>query len=258
MFSLLGSSTQPGQVLSAYVSRSSREEQNDGMLQRFSMTVWPDGSENFDFIDQPINAVARDRAYTVFEQLDRITPASAQAQVSKELDISWLPFAPDAYAEFKPWRIDLEKRVRSGALGSPALESHLAKYRKLVPALALVRHLADGGTGPVSVEALRSAIAWSRYLESHARRIYGSMGEADLRAARAIIARIKQGDLAEPFLARELIRKGWAGLTDAVIAKNAHDLLEDAHWLSARSGRTGGRPLERYTINPKAKTASEA
>ena len=150
------------------------------------------------------------------------------------------------------------KSLQASALGSPALESHLAKYRKLVPALALVRHLADGGTGPVSVEALRSAIAWSRYLESHARRIYGSMGEADLRAARAIIARIKQGDLAEPFLARELIRKGWAGLTDAVIAKNALDLLEDAHWLSARSGRTGGRPLERYTINPKAKHAPEA
>jgi putative DNA primase/helicase len=40
--------------------------------------------------------------------------------------------------------MDLEKRLRGDL--HPALESHLAKYRKLVPALALICHLVDGGT----------------------------------------------------------------------------------------------------------------
>ena len=57
---------------------------------------------------------------------------------------------------------------------SPALEGHVAKYRKLVPALALINHLADSGDGLVGIEALLKALAFSRYLESHARRVYGA------------------------------------------------------------------------------------
>jgi Protein of unknown function (DUF3987) len=164
-FSLLGS-TQPG-LLSAFVSEASRDSTNDGMLQRFGMMVWPDGSEDFEIVDRPINAATRDRAYGTFERLDQITPADVRAQTSNEFDIPWLPFAPDAYEEFNLWRKPFEIRLRSGKLGSPSLEAHFAKYRTLVPVLALVRHLADGGTGPVSGEALDTAIRWSRYLESH-------------------------------------------------------------------------------------------
>ena len=60
-----------------------------------------------------------------------------------------LRFDQDAAAAFLDWRTDLETRLRSGEM-SPALEGHLAKYRKLVPALALINHLADGDGGDVS------------------------------------------------------------------------------------------------------------
>ena len=50
---------------------------------------------------------------------------------------------------------------------------HQAKYRKLVSALALVFHLADGHRGPVGFAATLRALPWSVYLESHARRGYG-------------------------------------------------------------------------------------
>ena len=52
----------------------------------------------------------------------------------------------------------MEKKLRSGEL-SPALESHYAKYRKLVPTLALVNYLADGGRSKVDLSALKKAIA---------------------------------------------------------------------------------------------------
>src|SRR3546814_10544767 len=49
---------------------------------------------------------------------------------------------------FREWRAGLEHRLRSGEL-HPAVESHLAKYRKLVPSLALIHHLAGFGSGAV-------------------------------------------------------------------------------------------------------------
>ena len=155
--------------------------------------------------------------------------------------------ANDAYQAFKAWRIGFENELRSEKIGSPALEAHLAKHRKLVPVLALIRHLADGGTGPVSLHALESAFAWARYLESHARRVYGSIGDAETRAAKAIAARIKGGDLSAPFLAREIIRKHWMGLTETAVVKGALELMVDAPALWAaradRKDRRGFKPI---------------
>jgi putative DNA primase/helicase len=250
-FSLIGS-TQPG-VLSAFVAESSRGESNDGMLQRFGMMVWPDSAEEFEFVDRAVDAQARNTAYAAFDRLDQLDPDDAGAQRSTNFDLPWLPLANDAYQAFKPWRIRFENELRSEKIGSPALEAHLAKHRKLIPVLALIRHLAEGATGPVTLHALESAFAWARYLESHARRIYGSIGYAEARAAKAITARIKGGDLSAPFLAREIIRKHWMGLTDTAVVKGALELMVDANWLHAQIEKTGGRPIERYIINPKAK-----
>jgi hypothetical protein len=57
---------------------------------------------------------------------------------------------------------------------TPALEGHLAKYRKLVPALALINYLVDNGQGEISQQAMRKALAFSKYLETHASRLYGA------------------------------------------------------------------------------------
>jgi hypothetical protein len=147
-FSLLGS-TQPG-VLSAFVSESMRDGANDGMLQRFGMMIWPDGAEDFEIVDRPIDAAKRERAYQVFERLDQIDPEGGGALTSPECDIPYLQFTPEALEAFKAWRVPFEKGLRSGKLGSPALESHFAKYRKLVPVLALIRgpSAASGSAGP--------------------------------------------------------------------------------------------------------------
>jgi len=67
---------------------------------------------------------------------------------------------------------------RSGAVVAWLL-SHLAKYRSLVPSLALICHLIEcvDGTarGPVSGVATAKAVAWGAYLEAHARRLYASV-----------------------------------------------------------------------------------
>jgi hypothetical protein len=147
---------------------------------------------------------------------------------------------------------DLERRLRSGEL-SPAFEGHLAKYRKLVPALALMNHLADSGEGPVSQRALLKGLAMADYLESHARRIYGSADEAELAAAKAILKRIKSGDLTDGFTARDAHERGWSHLTEREQVGAGLGLLADLDYLGATTsaGTQGGRPKAVYHINPR-------
>jgi putative DNA primase/helicase len=59
----------------------------------------------------------------------------------------------------------------------------------------------------------------------------------------------------DSFAPREVAVKGWTGLDTSESARKAADLLVDYGWLRkdlTPSGATGGRPSERYAINPAA------
>ena len=159
----------------------------------------------------------------------------------------------DALALFVGWREELEGRLRSGDL-HPAMESHLSKYRKLVPALALICHLADDGQGPVSDAAMLRALGWASYLESHAKRIYGGAVSPEVEAARAILKRIKRGDLPrDGFKSWDVWRPNWSGLSDRDLVMAALGYLVDMGWLHERREPTAGRPSTTYTLNGRAK-----
>ena len=168
--------------------------------------------------------------------------ASRILECGDEEGLPYLRFGPDANDRFVEWRTDLEKRLRSGEL-HPALESHLAKYRKLVPGLALICHLADGGTKFVGLPALERALA--------ARRAYGSATAVSATTAKAIVAKIRSGDLKCEFRSHEVWRPGWSKLTDSDAVRAALEMLVDYDWLRVRKLETGGRPAFIYIVNPK-------
>jgi hypothetical protein len=150
------------------------------------------------------------------------------------------------------WRKGLERRLRSDEL-SPALEGHVAKYRKLVPALALVDHLAEGKTGSITGEALLRALAIAEYLETHARRVYGATDTVDIIAAEAILTHIRRGALKDGFTARDVHRPRWSRLTDREHVRRGLDLLVELDHLAeieAQKTGYGGRPKVSYRINP--------
>jgi hypothetical protein len=123
-----------------------------------------------------------------------------------------------------------------------------------VPALALINHLADAGPGPVSHRALLKALAAAHYFESHARRLYSSADEAELAAAKAILARIKTGDLQDGFTARDVHQHDWAHLTEREHVGAGLNLLIDRDYLAdsvAAGSLQGGRPKVTFTINPR-------
>lgn len=253
--SMLGS-TQPGR-LAGYIAHAVKGGAgDDGLIQRFGLLVWPDMGGEWHNVDRWPDSTAKKEAHRVFEYLDKLNPATVGAlqdtdHENKPEGIPYLRFDDVALALFLEWRTDLEARLRGGDL-HPALESHLAKYRKLVPALALTLHLASDDTGPVSERATLQALAWAEYLETHARRAYGSVSMPEVATAKAILSRIRKGDLKRDFSSREVWRPGWAMLTDSEQVGDALRLLVDYDWLTATTRTdTGGRPATIYTVNPR-------
>lgn len=247
--SILGS-IQPG-VIAEYVAAAARGGAgDDGLLQRFQLLVWPDPSSEWRDVDRWPDTKARQTAYAVFERLDRLDPREIGACMD-DGDIPYLRFAPDAQETFREWRAGLEKRLRTGD-EHPAVEAHLSKYRSLLPALALLIHLADVGHGPVGLTAMLRAGAWADFLESHARRVYAPALAPDMEAARALAAKIKRGALPGRFALRDVYRACWAGVPTREQARTAVDVLLDHHWLrEAAETSTGGRPSVTYLLHPK-------
>lgn len=247
--SLLGA-TQPGKLASYLNDSISGGDGDDGFAQRFGVLVWPEVSHHWKDIDREPDVEARRSATRVFDQLAGFNPEKIRAQVDDHDPIPYLRFAPDALAEFRQWRADLEGRLRGPDLHD-AMASHLNKYRGLVPSIALIMHLAEGGSGPVSLAALLRALVWAEYLETHAHRAYASVTSTKLAGARNLLTKIKGGHLPNPFTARDVYGKGWSGLGDHKIVGEALQVLADHDWLRETTLRTGGHPKTVYAINPK-------
>ena len=230
---------------------------DDGLIQRLQIAVWPDVSSEWRNVDRYPDAEAKERAYAALHHLNDLTANSVRCE-HDERDPNALPFLRFDHAAqelFDTWRANHEMRLRSGA-DHQAIESHLAKYRSLVPSLALILHLLDGGSGPVSAPAVKKAIGWARYLESHARRLYAGVTEAPAVAARLLARKIESGDVQNGFVARDVYRHGWTGL-DKDRTEAALDVLVPLHWLEEHVEPTPGRTRTRYSINPKIAICSK-
>ncbi|MEI6198206.1 MAG: DUF3987 domain-containing protein, partial [Verrucomicrobiota bacterium] len=238
-------------LLMTYVREAVRGGQGaDGLLQRFQLFVWPDISKEWRHVDRWPDKEAKNRAFDVFKYLDSMTAESIGADTSSE--IPFLRFTDDAQERFSLWHSELEHKLRSDA-EHPAFEAQLSKYRKLIPALALLTHLANHDKSAVSLAALEKSLIWATYLEAHARRIFSAVLHPDTAAARELAKHLQRGDLPERFTLRETYRKGWAGLNSKDDAEAATEILCDLGWIRAVSetGRSIGRPgSSAFEISP--------
>ncbi len=123
-----------------------------------------------------------------------------------------------------------------------------------MPSLALIFHLisvVDGAVeaaGGVSAEAALRATAWCEYLETHARRLYASAEDTALEGARALLGRIRKGDVQDGCTVREIHRgHEWSRLSTTEEVSAAVAVLEDHDWLRVEKVATGGVPSSSYT-----------
>jgi len=248
--SILGG-IQPG-PLQAYIRHAmTGGAGDDGLLQRLQVVVWPDPPQSWQEVDRWPDSEARQAAFDVFERLDAIDPAAIGADTCDRLP--FLRFDAEAQEAFSEWRARLEYRLRNEE-NAPAFEAALSKQRSLMPSLALLIHLADNPAGgSVPIRPTLQAIAWTEYLEAHARRLYAPALDMPAHAARALGERIKAGDVAPVFQARDVYRKCWAGL-DREATEAAIEVLEAIGWIHPVEIETGGRPRTDYQVNPRVKS----
>lgn len=246
--------------LGDYVYRANKGGRgDDGLLQRFSVAVWPDMPKDWSYIDRSPDTEAQNRAWEIFKALSGNIPGAILEEGSK---IPALRFSPEAQGFFCSWLGILEKRLRSDETHlSDSILSHLGKYRKLMPALALIFHLIDTADrvepGMVSGEAALMAAAWCDYLESHAMRIYGSTITPEMESARELVKHIERGEIVSGISCRDISRKCWSKLTTTEEVKAGLEVLQEYDWIviekNQTGGQIGGRPSEIVRLNPKLK-----
>jgi len=196
-----------------------------------------------------------------WEEIDRPPDGRAERRVEEILDRLLRLSADDPFRArfsvaaqelFSAWRKGLEQKIRGDL--PPALESHLAKSRSLLPKLALIFHLAENGKKeeiPL-IEAERAA-QFCAYLESHARRVYGCVASRPLQLAARLGEKLRRGRLANGFRIGDVYLQGWPGLDTVERAREAIRVLVDSGWIRPSSDRMGGRggaSSEQYIVNP--------
>lgn len=246
--SMLGG-IQPGKVQSYVRDAVAGGSADDGLLQRFGLAVWPDVSTSWTYIDRKPNIEARRLADAVFDRISKLQPGT-------DGNPSEWRFSPDAQNLYQSWIEKLEPEIRGDEL-HPALVSHLSKYRKLVPALALIFAMIDtpDSENVIQEAEFLRAISWAEYLRTHAERLYSAAVIPETAGAQALLAKIRAGKLADGFRLKDVQQKGWSGLATTEAVRKAVEILVDYDWLDRREGRSRdalgrGRPSECYFINP--------
>ncbi|NCF35854.1 MAG: DUF3987 domain-containing protein [Gammaproteobacteria bacterium] len=217
---------------------------DDGLIQRFQLAVYPDDTGKWRNVDKWPDGEARQAAFEIFRQLDAIEPLPTD----DDGRIQGLRFDEHGQLVFNQWREELEQKVREPGI-HPAIESHLIKYRSLMPSIALIINTIEVGHGqPIIKRSAEKAVAWCSYLESHMYRIYGSAINPAVQAAEAILAR--RNRLLDGFTARVVQRKGWAGLSESKIVREGIDELVACGYLRESRIDSHGRPSLIYHWNP--------
>lgn len=252
--SVLGG-VQPGKLF-VYVKDAIRGQKgDDGLLQRFQVLVYPDDKQGWENIDRAPDFKAREIVYDLFERLEELNMGEfGLTKDEAENSIPGVRFEPEAQSLFNHWRAKLEKQLRSDHFDCPALESHLAKYRSLMPSLSLLFWLLDfvtsRGRPKVSAGAAEMAVAWCEFLQEHARKIYSPTLGADVRCAHQLLKKVKSGAVRDNDTVRAIYRKQWATLDTTDKVDDALAVLEQYGWIKIDQEPCRGGASRKIFLHP--------
>lgn len=224
---------------------------NDGFTQRFQLSVWPEFSKAFEYIDRLPNIEAYERVQSITEKLFEFRnkqPTGEERSVH---------FDSEAQNLFQEWLTEIEQRARSGKLNPPALAAHILKFPKLMCSLALlfqIIEILDSNLPTeeisISLKNAELAIEWCVFLEAHALKIYSNAISDELSAADSLHARIISKDITEGMPVREIYRKGWSNLAKKELVYAGLEVLEDHGIARLEIIESTGAPKKIIKINP--------
>jgi putative DNA primase/helicase len=253
--SILGG-IQPGALASHVEKTVAGGIGDDGLLQRFSMAVWPDLSQKYEYVDQAPDKEAEAQFCAIYQRLSQLQAIDGEASV-------W-SYSDAAQVAYKEWVTNFERELRTSEM-PPAFVTHLSKYRKLVPALSLVFALIDtpDNNNIVELPELERAMAWSEFLRSHAMKIYSSGTPTPQYPAATLLTKLKGGVLQNKgaqasnfFTPREIVQKGWSGMKTTDELLPVLEILVHHGWLRkevkpANHPQHLGRTSTRYWLHPE-------
>ncbi|GAB3935344.1 YfjI family protein [Larkinella terrae] len=235
--------------------------ENDGFVQRLQLAVYPDKPE-WSYVDQYPDTRARDAAFDLIQQIADSDFSEFGWCIDEYNDFPYTRFDDEAQQVFIDWLTHWEKEVLPNENG--LVLEHFVKYRSLIPALALVFHVADSLANPVAVsgtekrlvskQAIDRALLWCEYLMSHARRIYGLLDGLSVAAAKELLRHIRIGDLKDEFKVRDVVRKGWSNLNTNDLVECALEELQEQGWIlpmKPKESQNGRPEATQYKIHPK-------
>lgn len=124
-----------------------------------------------------------------------------------------------------------------------------------MPSLALVFQLIElvDGTGEEGAVGLRPALqaaAWCEYLETPRHEVLLLHREPGDGGARALLDRIRKGDVSDGDSTRSIYRRHWAKLSTPEEVNSACQVLEEFGWLRIEVAKTSGRSTTRLRLHP--------
>lgn len=254
---------QPAPLKKYVVDTVANSASNDGFLQRFQMLVYPEDQREWVLIDRVPDYKARSKVIRIFERLADIDTEDLKAKISKDDPLPYLNFTEKAQGTYNEWICKLEGRLRTSGVQPEALESHLGKYRSLMPSLSLLFHLLCYGEedllgGPVRNDCAKLAVRWCEYLEEHAKKVYSLVELTQVDSAKALLAKIRQGRIKDGDTLRSIYRHHWSQLDTARKVEQAAEILSECEIVKVTDLQTSGRPSEIIKINPEILKEIEA
>ncbi len=219
---------------------------NDGLIQRFQMLVWPDVNQDWKLVDRAPNQKARQDYEAMFRSfLDKPLGAPDNPLIMR--------FAPNAQEYFYEWLESLYKMIKEEQF-SESYQSHILKMPKTITTLALIFELVEGGRFEIGLPSLSMALRWSPYLLSHAKRLYAAGNIALENHANLLVERCDH--LADGFTVRDVYKRHWKLLKDTETIKQTLELLCRCNYLREiyeEKSPKGGRPTKHYEWHPLVK-----
>ena len=166
-------------------------------------------------------------------------------------------FDNKAQLHYNAWITKFEGRLRREKFASSALHSHLGKFRKLYPSMALILFLIEHPepstwrNKKIPVKYCVMAEWWCKYLEEQATRLYTMYLSTAQSAAQLLLVKIMNGLIESGTPVREITRNKWQGLTDPDLVRDGLKSLEKNNYLIIQDVQgTQGRSSPTVFLNP--------
>lgn len=221
------------------------EGMDDGLLQRFQLLIYPELSKHWKNYDIAPNLGAKYRVEKLFRSIVEM----------RSNETCKLRFDDSAQEIFNDWRSKLETKLRSGEVANCSYESHLAKYRKLMPALALVFYVVENidhldGDDQIGTQYAELSIKWCHYLDLHAQKIYRVGKDPRFKSASALADKIKAGKVRDGESLRSIYRRHWSYLDSPEKLEGATAILAEHGWIQVQTTKGAFKSSSTIRINP--------